>query len=131
MIKKQIINYDIDSNEADIVLEQNNNKLLVYAPMFNKNLDCENFDLIAFLPTNIVISSELPSIQKTDDSYYSQKLIGVLAEKTKDLCKVNVLGFNIFLENVPKDIKINDVIEFDCLRIDYIQNLEKECNCSK
>lgn len=108
-------------------MENGSNKLLVYSPIYNKDINCNNFELIAFLPKDITISSELPSIKKTEESYYSQKLVGILTKRKKHLGNVDVCGFNIIVENIPKDIELNSNIEFNCIRIDYIQSLEKSC----
>lgn len=115
MLTKKIISYNADSKEADILFSTNNKTLLAYAPKYGKNCT----ELVAFLPTNICVTSQTPNIIKTENSYYSHKIIGILKYKNKDYGKIEIDDIIIEVENIPNDININNVISFDCVRVDY------------
>ena len=121
MLTKEIVSYDEDSKEADVLLTTNGKVLLVYAPKFSRNCT----ELVAFLPTNICVTRETPNIIKTETSYYSHKIIGILKYKNKDYGKVEIDDIIIEVENIPGDINVNDTLSFDCVRVDYIQDNEK------
>ena len=91
---------------------------MTYAQPFNNDKDI--FELYAVKSKNIMRALEPGSaVNKTDDGYYAYKLQGKIIDLENRI--VTVGDIKIMLENsIPNDIKVNEYIEFDVLRIDFI-----------
>lgn len=120
-MKCELIDYDMNSNEASIKFSEENNSIIVYCPYLENAKLKNEYELTAFLPDNIMRTNNEESIIKADNGYYSYSITAKLIERTNNKCKVNVKGLIISIESVPNDIEIGENITFNAIRIDYIQ----------
>ena len=117
---KEILDYDINAKEADILISDGQNEILCYAyPFENKNHN--NFMLETFMAKDVMrIEEKRSSIIKSSSEYYAYKLCGKVIDLEKRLISIGEIV--IQLEDIiPKDIIKNDFIEFSVMRIDYIE----------
>ena len=56
-------------------------------------------------------------VEKTGDGFYAYKLIGKLFDLKKRLVSVGEIIISLE-NNIPKDIDVNEFIEFEVMRID-------------
>jgi len=118
-MKRELVDYDTDSHEADIKFSVENNSIIVYCPYLAKpKLKCE-YGLTAFLPSNITRTCNKRSIIKNNDGYYSYAITAKLIERAGNNCKVSVKGLIIGIDDVPNDMEIGENVVFDTIRIDY------------
>lgn len=96
---KEILNYDMDSKEADILVSDGLHDILCYSFMFENK---QNFCLVANSPSNIVMAEKnfylIDNIQQ-----YEYTLQGEI----------------IIDEDFPGDLKISDFINFSVKSIIY------------
>lgn len=120
----EIINYDKDSKEADIIIHNNVGNFICYAhPVENIQIQSlNNSYFLSFMTNNIYISEQVYQIKKNDSSYYSYKICGeYIGENIVKIGEIRMLIDSC----IPKDIYPGEYISFDCMRIDliYRQNL--------
>ncbi|MGN1372576.1 MAG: hypothetical protein ACI4VK_00855 [Candidatus Coproplasma sp.] len=120
-MKCKIIDYDANSNEASIEFSEDNISIIVYCPYLENPKLNNGYELTVFLPDNIMRTCNEQSIIKTDNGYYSYSITAKLIERINNICKVNVKGLIIRLEDVPNDIEIGENLTFNAIRIDYTQ----------
>ena len=118
-MKVSIVNYDYDSKEADIRLENDGYSLLTYCPFLSDNKLPKHISIEAFLPNNFSRTLDEENIKKNSD-YYSYSLIGKVIDINNNKAIVSIFGIEISLDNIPSDIKINDNLYFDVKRLDCI-----------
>lgn len=118
-MKRELIEYDINSNEASIKFSDGNDSIIVYCPYLDPPELKNEYDLIAFLPDNIMRTHDRESISKNNNGYYSYTITAKLIERTHNKCKVSVKGMVINIDDVPSDIETGENITFDIIRIDY------------
>lgn len=119
MFIKEIIDYDRNTGEADVLITDAQYEILCYAyPFENKN---KQFTLNTFMAKAVKhIDAREYKVKKSTDGYYSYFIQGEVVDIKSRLVKVGDIF--IALEDViPKDIKTQDFIEFSTLRIDYIE----------
>lgn len=114
-----IKNYDYDSKEADIVIENGSNKLMMYCPFLLKNKLPKKFVIEAFLPENFKLSNQNDSIIK-EYGYYSYLLIGKIIYKSMNYVIVSVFDIEIKIDYVPFDVEIGELLSFEVKRLDFI-----------
>ncbi len=105
-------------NEADVVVSDGKYQILCYACPYCDDGRKGRFMLSAFMSGNVMRALKNKySVEKTDSGYYAYKLTGRLFDLEKRLVKVG----NIIIElenNIPGDMKENDFVEFEAMRID-------------
>ena len=117
--KIQILNYDEDAQEADVLLLDGQFELLCYAhPYTPDDSKALNKSLSAFMTENIMRALENEyRIEKLQSGYYSYHLQGKIIDLQRRLVMVGSIV--IELDNViPKDIREGEFIEFTVMRID-------------
>lgn len=119
MIKVFNVEYDNEAKEADVELLSDDVSIKCYChPLDNlKELNqLIHNELIAFNVNNVmaVDKAYVPAAIKTDESYYSYNLVGIVVDKTK----IKINDFIIDIGYIPKDIGVGSIISCDCLRID-------------
>lgn len=107
-MKCKIIDYDANSDEASIEFSEDNISIFVYCPYLENPRLNNKYELTAFLPDNIMRTCNELSIIKTDNGFYSYCITAKLIERINNICKVDVKGLIIRLENVPNDIETLD-----------------------
>ena len=117
----KVLNYNIDSQEADIMFIVDNNSFICYAhPLRDvQNLKKNKLSFFTFMADNICRADSSFCIEKTDVSYYSYKIQGKFIGN-----KIVKIGeINIFVDGyIPADIQIDEFISFYCMRIDLMVN---------
>ena len=120
MYIKEIISYDEEAREADLIISDGKYEIMSYAQPFLKEYTNDKFILIAFDSDDIMtIDKEEYAIEKTSQGYFSYNFKGKLLDSKKGIVAIN----NIIIEDVgwiPKDIQDGQFIEFKCLRVDYL-----------
>lgn len=117
---KEILDYDINAKEADILISDGQNEILCYAYPF-ENRNHNNFMLEAFMAKDAIkVEKKRSFIIKSSAGYYAYKLCGRVIDLEQRLISIGEII--IQLEDIiPKDIINNDFIEFSVMRIDYIE----------
>jgi hypothetical protein len=114
-----IINYDIESREADIKFENQNQQFVAYCPFLKNEKALKNPIIEAFLPINQRKIDESENIIK-GDSFYAYKLIGKVISIKDNNAVVSVFGIEIIVDDIPQDIKVGDNLYFETKRLDCI-----------
>lgn len=117
---KEILNYDKEAKEADMLISDGEFEILCYAfPFENKNPN--NFTLEAFMTKDIIrVEDKSCSVIKSPDGYYAYYLRGKIINIKQRLVAIGNIIINLD-DDIPKDIKNNEFIEFFVLRIDYAE----------
>lgn len=123
-MKFEVLNYDVDSKEADVLFSNDTVRFLCYADALDdiNKVNVGAYVFSAFMASDIERAEAAFRIEKTEVSYYSHRLQGMfIGNGTMQI------GEWIFLIDgyVPGDIQPGDFISFACLRIDF---LEWSCN---
>ena len=119
MYIKELLNYDEEAHEADIVISDGQFDLLCYAhPFISGEYKELKAPLSAFMSENIMRTSENEyRIERLQDNYYAHRFHGKIIDLQKRL--VTIGNIVIKLENtIPKDINEGEFIEFSAMRID-------------
>ena len=119
MYVKEVIDYDPSAQEADIIISDGQFDIMTYAqPFYDKY---KTFELYAFSPENILRAIEpISAVTKIDDGYYAYRLQGKLIEVEKCIVAVGDIKIELGNNVIPKDIQVNEYIEFTVLRVDFI-----------
>lgn len=125
MFIKEIKNYDVEAQEADIVVSDGKNSILCYAHPFKIK---ENiiFSLYAFGAKEIMkVNKNSYLIEKLDESYYAYHFRGKIIDIKNKLTIILINDIQLEMDDyIPNDLTINDFIEFSILRIDLLTNDE-------
>ena len=116
---KEIINYDIEAQEADVLISDGQFEILCYAqPYLPETFKAPDHALSAFMTENVLrVSENEYRIKRLQNGYYSYRLQGKLIDLQKRLVMIGAIVIKI--ENViPKDIREGDFIEFTVMRLD-------------
>jgi len=114
----KLIEYDIQSNEADILVTDGEFEILGYCLLLSDIKKIAIKKLFGFMCENIKISNCTIGLEKTEN-YYSYRIRAEVKSLHKNI--VNVGDIEIELDKpIPKDINEGDIIEFDVSRIDII-----------
>lgn len=119
MFLKEVLDFDIEAKEADIIVSDGVNDILCYAQPYENNKI--PFKLFAFRANNIIRTSEEVSfVNKNPEGYYSYNLQGKLIDSRIGLVSIGDIVIEIG-NNIPKDIKLNEYIKFTLERVDFIE----------
>ena len=120
MYIKNIKEYDIEANEAEIIVSDGYYEILCYAQPFEKKDG--QFTLLGFMAKDIRKSlNNNYLIEKDLTNYFAYKLQGKLINVKNGLVAIGEIIIRIE-ERIPNDIRENDFIEFTVLRIDYLES---------
>lgn len=120
MYIKRLESFDINSNEADLVVSDKMYEITCYCHPFNEDKIDSEFSLIGFMCNDIVITNNKFRIVK-NKNYYAYSLNSkVVSAKDKLVAIGDIL---IKLDTpLPKDIHNGDFISFSVKRIDVVFN---------
>ncbi len=107
-------------NEASVVISDGEYEILCYAYPFENKKE-NSFTLSAFMSNNVMRALENNYvIERKDDGYYAYKLQGKLVDIKKRLMVVGKIVIELE-DNIPKDIKENEFVELNVMRIDLVE----------
>lgn len=119
---KEILNYDMDSKEADILVSDGLHDILCYSFMFENK---QNFCLVVNSPSNIVMAEKnfylIDNIQQYEYTLQGE-IINIIGTNQDFNAKLIVKVFDLEIiidEDFPGDLKISDFINFSVKSIIY------------
>lgn len=119
-MKSKIVSFDNYSKEADILLDFNEFSILIYCPMLSNKKISNNIILESLLTKNIEKVQQKECAVKTDDGYYSYKIIAKVTNIFVNRIEVTLYDIKIIIMSSVNDIQIGDFISFCTSRLDYI-----------
>lgn len=118
MYIKRIVNFDVDSNEADLVVSNKMYEITCYCHPFRNDKIDNDFSLIGFMCTDIEITNDEFEIIKNKE-YYAYSLNAKVVSAIDKL--VTIDDILIKLDSpIPGDIYDGDFVKFSVKRIDVV-----------
>ena len=119
MFIKKIIDYDIEAQEADLLISDNRFELICYAHPFERK-ENKSFKLIAFCDNAFIRAmNESFLVEKNLNEFYGYKLQGKLINLKEKLVAIGDIIIELS-NDLPGDIEEDEFMEFTVTRIDFM-----------
>ena len=121
MIVKEILWRDCDTHESDLIIEDDNIQMRVYAPYYNDNTNLNRAEFSALYVSDIFLEDEASPVSVSFCTSGSFETTVVCRVKSTKNCIVKIGNIQIELdEKIPSDIHDGDMISFRTTRITMV-----------